>query len=227
MASIGIVSQELSTELGLLQPKDQENITVQLGDAAVDLFSQSSGRYKPLKRRKLIAVTVALGRDYNIPNDFNSARALYHVSDTDSDEILDDWNIISLDAFVDLKERRRNLSQFAYIDNPAGENQHRLFLALTPIGSFTLAFHYYRKPTPDDFTHLDGDGILAAKSFVRARHPKDNNFQQGEIDMQIYLSLRKIFGNRAERFVTQSRLQPSFRVMAVNKVQWVAGRSRR
>ncbi|MFQ5606334.1 MAG: hypothetical protein ACE5GA_00180 [Candidatus Zixiibacteriota bacterium] len=227
MASIQIVSQELSTELGLLQPRDQENISVQLGDAAVDLFSQNEGRYKPLKRRKIIAVTVALGRNYKLPSDFNSARAMYHVSDTDSDDILDDWNIISKDAFVDLKERGKNLTQFAYIDNPAGERQYKLFLALAPTASVTLALDYYRHPTMEDFSHLDGDGVLAAKSFVRARNPKDGREAQAQADMRIYLELRKKFATRAERFVTQSRVLPSHRVMATNQEMWDIGRVRK
>ena len=63
MADIGIVAQELITELGLLQPKQQETVITLLGDVAVDLFSLSEGRFRPLKRNKIIAVTAALGRN--------------------------------------------------------------------------------------------------------------------------------------------------------------------
>lgn len=222
MAAVEMIAQELFTELGIKQPKDQKKVMSLLGEAAIYLFAKKDSRFRQLKKVKKLTFAAAETKQ-KLPSDFVAIRNVdqYNGSGVDADWTAD-WNVISKDTYKLLKEEGKNLSEFAYIDNPDGGDVWYIYPAVVPTTTIYLQATYYREPLASDATQITNTSIL--KLYVRSRFASHN--PNAGADLQLFMRMAEKFDDGYEKIITQGVVRPSSRTQRKNEVQWTSGRRR-
>ena len=220
------VVEKLLIDAGKSDAATRREIERAVGEITLEMLEEGDGRFSDLARPQTISVTTT-ERYYKLNPDFFTTQDEHEVLDSDG-EFSDTFTIYPKQEILRRKREGERLNcRVCHIEklqaNPEGSGGSGWYLVLSyeAAEAATYVLEYFREPTENDVAAIKNEAMLY--SGVRGMRP-DIFGERSAVDMHKYLAQLPGHSEKVGRYFGAIPHRPSYRAVAVNKLQHKSGR---